>query len=409
MNKDAEILKRLGDQLAKVAALPVHGEKKKMWRTLNGLKAMRPMVCIDQLPWHELNINDELTLQCEDAFLRSVEQRIRKLLYKWNHFPADMVIENRVSIPKAVRGFNYGLIIEEETLSQNDGNDVFSHKYIDQCDTEEKLSLIKADKIEADKELDKEHKEICEDIFKDIIPVHLSGITIHAGVWDRIAQARPLQNILYDLIERPEFLVMVAEKFLALTMSAVDQCEALGLLDADVPVIHCSGAYTDDLPSKEYDPAMPKTSDCWAFAMAQIFATVGPAHHDEFEIDIMKPLFERFGLLYYGCCEPLHQKIDIIRKIKNVRKISISPWADFDASAEKIAGDYVFSGKAHPVYLSTGELNEENVKNQVLQMMDACKRNNTPCEIILKDISTVAGKSEVLSQWEKLVMRTVRA
>jgi len=407
MSKDAEILKGLGARLAEIASLPVQEEKKKMWRALNGLNITRPMVCIDQLPWHELNINDELTLQCEDDFLRTVELGIRKLLYKWNRFPADMVIENRIDIPKTAHGLNYGYEIIEETISKNDGNDVVSHKYIDQCETEEMLALLKPDEIEIDPALDLEHKEICENIFKGIIPVRLSGYTIHAGVWDRIAQARPLQSILYDIIERPEFITILAEKFLALTMSTVDQCETLGLLDAEEPLIHCTGAYTDELPTKDYDPDRPLAKDCWAFAMAQIFTTVGPAHHEEFEIDIMKPLFERFGLLYYGCCEPLHQKIDIIRKINNVRKISISPWAKIDESAENIGGDYVFSGKPHPAYVTTGVLNEVGVKEQTINTINACRRNNTPCELILKDVSTVSGNPEVLTQWENLVMALV--
>ena len=141
--------------------------------------------------------------------------------------------------------------------------------------------------------------------------------------------------------------------------------------------------------------------------MSQIFTTVGPAHHEEFDIDIMSPLYERFGLLYYGCCEALHHKMDMIRKVKNVRKISVSPWADIDISAENFSGDYVFSGKPHPVHVTTGTLQAEGVKKQVLHSIEACKRNNTPCELILKDVSTVSGNPEVLSQWEKLVMSLV--
>ena len=407
MNKDAEILKKLGERLARAAALPVQDEKKKMWRALNGLNTTRPMVCIDQLPWHELNANDELTLLCKDEFLRTIEQNIRRILYKWNHFPADMVIENRVDIPKTVKGLNYGLIIIEETRATNADNDVVSHKYADQCETEEALSALKPDVIQIDAGLDQMRKEICEDIFRDIIPVRLSGVNIHSGVWDRIAQARPIETILMDMIDKPEFTRMAAEKFLALTMSTVDQCEALGLLDAEAPLIHCTGAYVDDLPGKDYNPDRPLTKNCWSFGMSQMFSTVGPAAHEELEIDIMKPLYERFGLLYYGCCEPLNQKIDIIRKIKNIRKISVSPWAKIDESAEKIAGDYVFSGKAHPAYVASGVLDTESTKKQVLHMMEACKRNNTPCEIILKDISTVSGRPEVLAEWEKLVMRLV--
>ena len=408
MNKDAEILKKLGERLAQIAVLPEQEEKKKMWRAHNGLKAVRPMVCIDQLPLHELNVNDELTLRCEDEFLRSVEQSIRRLLYKWNHFPADMVIENRVDVPKTVIGLNYGLTIIEETLSVQEGNEIVSHKYADQCETEDALAALKPDEIRTDKELDREHKEICEEIFKDIIPVRLSGVIINTAVWDRISQARPLEKILFDIIDRPEFSRMVAEKFLSLTLSTVDQCETLGLLDAEDPLIHCTGAYTDELPRENYDPDHTKAVDCWTFAMAQMFSTVGPDTHEELEIDIMKPLFERFGLLCYGCCEPLHKKIDVIRKIKNVRKISVSPWADIDESAERIAGDYVFSGKAHPTYVTSGILDRENFERQISHMIEACKRNGTPCEIILKDVSTVSGNPNVLTQWENAVMNLVK-
>jgi len=407
MNKDIEVLRNLGEQLAAIATLPVQDEKKAMWRDLNGLRDARPMVCLDQLPWHELNIDDELTLQCEDPFLRSLEQDISRLLYRWKHFPADMVIENRIDIPKTIYGLNYGLTIVEETLATSADNDVISHKYIDQCNTEEALDSLEHDTISTDEALDKEHLDLCNHIFRDIIPVRLSGIIINAHVWDRIATARSVTNILYDLIERPEFIYKIAKKFMEMSMTVVDQCEALGLLEAEDPLIHCTGAYVDELPLKDYDPVHTRAKDCWSMSAAQMFSTVGPEMHEEFDIDIMKPLCERFGLLYYGCCEPLHQKIGIIRKLSNVRKISVSPWADIDKSAEEMAGDYVFSGKAHPAYVTTGELQTNSVRTQVEKMMQACRRTNTPCEIILKDVSTVSGNAAVLTQWEKLVMDIV--
>lgn len=408
MKKDTEILRNLAGRLAEIAALPIHEEKKDMWRALNGLQMVRPLVCMDQLPWHELNVDDELTLLCEDPFLRTVEQNIRRILYRWKHFPADMVIENRVDIPKVVHGLNYGYTIIEETLMTNEDNDVFSHKYIDQCETQEALHALKPDEIKRDVALDKERKEMCENIFGDIIPVRLSGVSIHAGAWDRIAQARSMTNILYDIVDRPEFIKLVAEKFRDLTISTVDQCQELGLLDAEDPLVHCAGAYTKELPTKDYSPEKPLTKDCWAFGMSQPFSTVSPAIHEEFEIDVMKPLYEKFGLLYYGCCEPLHDRIHIMQKIENIRKISISPWAKVDESAEKISGNYVFSGKPNPAYIANGVLQEDNIKEQISHMMEACKQNNTPCEFILKDVSTVRGNPLVLTEWEKLVMDLVQ-
>ena len=96
MNNDAKILKELGKKIAEIAHLPVQNEKKELWRKNNDLEPVRPMVYIDQLPWHELGKSDELKNRCEDEFLRTVETGLLQMLYRWRHFPCDMVVENRL-------------------------------------------------------------------------------------------------------------------------------------------------------------------------------------------------------------------------------------------------------------------------------------------------------------------------
>jgi len=407
MHTDKEILRELGNRLAEIAVLPIQNEKKRLWRDKNGLRNCRPLVCIDQLPWHELDIDDELTLKCEDDFLRDIEQDIRRKIFKWRHFPADMVVENRVDIPKSIDGLRYGYDIIEETRHIDSKNDVISHKYSDQCDSLEALDDLKPDIIKVNNELDIQRLEMCREIFEGVIPVRLSGINIHGGVWDRIVQARSVTAVMFDIIDRPELILKTAEKFRDLTISTLEQCEALDLLDAEEQLIHCTGSYCDELPAPGYDPKHTRAVDCWIFGMAQAFSMVSRDMHEEFEIDIMKPLYEKFGLLYYGCCEPLDNKIDIIRKIRNARKISVSPWADIDVSAEQMGCDFVFSGKPHPGYIAEGVFEEEVIVKQIKHMIQACKHNSTPCELVLKDISTVAYNPEVLTQWENRIMRLV--
>lgn len=59
--------------------------------------------------------------------------------------------------------------------------------------------------------------------------------------------------------------------------------------------IHCTGAYTEDLPAEGYNPDKPRVRDLWAMGMAQMFATVSHAMFKEFEVDHVAPLFDRFG------------------------------------------------------------------------------------------------------------------
>ena len=75
----------------------------------------------------------------------------------------------------------------------------------------------------------------------------------------------------------------------------------------------------------------------WGCSNAQIFSEVSPAMHWEFAVKHDLRWLSRWGLTYYGCCEPLDQKIDILRRIPNLRKISASPWCNTERLVEKVA------------------------------------------------------------------------
>ncbi len=104
-----------------------------------------------------------------------------------------------------------------------------------------------------------------------------------------------------------------------------------------------------------------------------MLGSVSPQMFEEYEVEYVKPLLEQFGLVYYGCCEPLHNRIDYIRKIKNVRKISMSPWADIRAGAEHIHGDYVISRKPNPAYLAAASFDPELVRRELQETCRAAK------------------------------------
>lgn len=405
MNEEYRILRELGKKAAEIANLPVQKEKQKLWTLNNDLTPVRPMVYMDQLPWHELQNEENMRLLCKDPFLRFIETELRRTLYRWHNFRCDMVVENRINIPHNISGLNYGIHIKEEIQKTDDQNDIVSHAYIDQLNDEQDLEKLQYDKIQVDRSLDEQHMEIASEIFYGILPVRFSGVQIHSGVWDRIAQMRPAEAILWDLADRPEFTEKIVRKFVDLTMNTVDQCEQLGLLDEECSYVHCTGAYTNDLPKDRSEKKNHSAVNVWSFGMAQLFSSVSPAMHEEYEIDLVKPLYERFGLLYYGCCEPLENKIDLIRKINNVRKISISPWAKPQKAAERIGRDYVLSLKSNPAFIASGIFEKDLIEKQISEAVKGCRENGCPLEIILKDVSTTSRRPEVLRQWSEVVMK----
>jgi len=72
------VLRRLGEEIARIAALPVNNEKIRLWKSLNDLKSVRPMVWINEIPWHEMNLQDELTLRAENPWQESLNKKLRR-------------------------------------------------------------------------------------------------------------------------------------------------------------------------------------------------------------------------------------------------------------------------------------------------------------------------------------------
>jgi hypothetical protein len=402
---DAHVLRELGKRVAAAAALEINAQTISLWKRLNGLQRVRPLIILDQLPWNQLNDTGELTLQCEDEFLRSLECQLRQRLYRFHHIRGDWVMHNEVTISRAIH-YQMGPATHEQTLVTDADDGVCSHHYDDQLPDEQALDRIAMPVVTVDEALDRKRFEMAANIFGDILPVRLRGLdpsySVHGGPWDRITTLRGADNVIQDLADRPDFTRKVIAKFAAMWNSMIDQYERLGLYEADCPMVHCTGAYSDELPSKDYDGQHAKAKDIWIFGLAQIFAVVSPEMHDEFEIQPMKPVLERFGLVYYGCCDPMDRKIDILRKIRNVRKVSVSPWADAERAAANIAGAYVFSAKPNPSYVAMDTFDPELVRKELKHIVSVCRKYCTPCELILKDVSTVRHQPERLRTWERI-------
>ena len=172
-------------------------------------------------------------------------------------------------------------------------------------------------------------------------------------------------------------------------------------------LIHCTGAYTDELPAPGYNPEKPRTKDMWMFGLAQMLATVSPAMFKEFEVDYTRRICERFGLVYYGCCDPLDGKMAEVRQLPNVRKVSMSPWVNEERGAAQIGGDFVYSRKPSPAMVAMDKFYPEEIRENLMATRKVCDKHGCPLEFILKDISTVRYEPERLTEWARVAMQVV--
>lgn len=298
-----------------------------------------------------------------------------------------------------------GLKIQEAVKQTDAENRVLSHAYCDALDTEEKLGEMHATILTTDPEQDKKNKERAEELLGGLLPVRLCGRQICYAPWDSISMLRGVEPILYDMIDRPEFLHKIIAAYTENWMGILTQMEELGILDNELPALHCTPAYTSDLPKTPVGEKTP-LKNVWFRSMAQMFSTVSPAMHEEFDLQYLRPLMARCGLVYYGCCEALDNKIEMLKTIPNLRKVGVSPWANVVSCAEQLQSDYVFARKPNPAFVS-GSFDADTVRKETEETIRACIRYNCPYEFVLKDISTVSYRPENLIEWNRVVQETL--
>jgi hypothetical protein len=408
-SEDREVIRGLAGRVARIAALPVQEEKRRLWRALNGLRPERPMVMIDQVCWNELEADRDLALQCADPECQGYERQLRRTLYQWEHFPVDMVVEPFVRIDKAVTDTGFGISVQEQTMVTDPGNDVVSHRFINQFETEEDLAKLVTPRIGHDKAETDRRMAVAHELFDGLLEPRPWGVDPRLSLWDPISTWMGIEGALYALIDRPQFMHRLVGRMTDGYLSKLDQLEQQGLLCQPQSLIHCTGGWTDELPGPGYDPERPRTRDLWMYGLAQMFATVSPAMFREFEVEYASRICARFGLVYYGCCDPLDRKMNEVRMIPNVRKISMSPWADQERGAEEIGGRYVFSRKPSPALLAGHRFDPAQVREDLKATRRACERHGCPLELILKDISTVGREPDRLFEWAAIATEVVGA
>ena len=406
---DMQILRGLIAEYAEIAALPIHKEKAELWRKLNRLEAVRPLVWINELPWGELNGEDEMIVRCEDEWARGVEYGLRAQLYQWRHLPADMVFD-----PVLYAGYlcgptstyaDYG--IEEKVIRNEGGHDVRWETVINSLADVEKLRTPQVWVDWAGTE--RNYQCLCE-AADGIIPVEKRGIVTQWGApWDQMIHWYAIERLYTDMLDRPELVHALLARFRDASLSVLDQQEQLGLLSVSNGN-HRVGSgglgITDELPQPDYVPGHPaRLIDQWGSSTGQIFSEVSPDMHDEFCLQYEQPYMERFGLSCYGCCEPLHNKIGILRKVKNLHRISMSTWINKEKAAAEIGTDYVFSYKPNPAVFAVDTFDPETARAELEELLAIC--NGCRIEIIMKDVSTVRNDPQRLWAWAELAMDVV--
>ena len=396
IEKDKSIVRELAKKYMALVCTEKQEKMTDRFRATNDLKLVRPPVILDEIPWYQMDMNGELTCVCEDERARKVELHFRKAIFYMTHIKADNLYEPIFRVKQTIESTGIGIEMKAANMKRTDDkNNIVSREYEDVLEDESALEHMHDPVFTLRSDKDAENLAFYTELLGDSIPVKLGGFNfLYYAPWDKITRLRGVEPILMDMYDRPEYLHEIIKKYTSAIHAELNFVEK-NLEVSLQPSLHCTPSTVSGLADKGLKAT-------WCRSMAQTFGVISPAMFEEFEVDYLHSVAERFTYTYYGCCEPLDDKIEVLKKISNLRKIGCSPWANVEKCAEQIGGDYVLARKPNPANVAI-KTDPEVIRREIEDTVKACIKYGCPYDIVLKDISTVSHRPENLIVWAQTV------
>jgi hypothetical protein len=409
--RDIAIIRDLAKRVADIASLPEQTEKTRLWTACNDLKPERAMVYADpQNGWAELDAA-WLHLECQDESLRWIEHRLRRKIVRHERIPDDFPILSTFDVDLDISGAgydDYGFRLEA-TYSGSERGSYHIEPVIQDFDDLHKLHLrpIQVDHSATDRQVER-----VQELLGDILYVRKVGKRYwRYGLTRVLIHMRGLNNMMLDVYDCPELLhelmAFLRDDF-AHELDVMEREHGIGSNNTPDSVNGTGGlAITTSLPAEREMGISLTPRDIWCWGESQETVGVGPQQFRDFVLDYQLPLLERFGLVAYGCCEPLDHKIDLlIEGIPNLRWVSVSPWADRELLAQKVAKNYVYVYKPNPSRICLPDPDWQAAEREVRETLHiAC---GCPIHIVMKDTHTFHNDPRRITRWAEMASHAVR-
>lgn len=400
-NQDRETLRKLASRWMELASLPVMNERRRQWTALKDLHSERPMVLFETAFLE--NYVAEQELECREPELREVEKGMRWAIRQIEEIGDDMLLEPNYRVYWDIQWPDYGVEIRSVHADDAQGGQVAYH-YDHPIRTPQDIEKLKPRSWRVDRQKTCQRVERLGEIFGDILSVVLQGTGgLHAALTQDLFKLIGNENLLTWTFDAPQALHRLMAYLRDDRLAYFTWLEREGLLGLNNTwelVGSGSPGYITSLPQPGY-AGQPRLKDLWAWMESQETTMISPAMFGEFFLPYMAEVSALFGLIYYGCCEPVHDRWErVSAAIPHVRAVSVSPWCNQRLIAEKLGRSYVYSRKPWAAPIS-GPAPDWNALCQDLDETLAAARDCN-LEIVYRDVYRI-GDRQRLRRWVDLV------
>ncbi len=402
-SKDVGILRDLAGQYLDICAKDVQDERRGLWRKHNSFKGSRIPICVRTFAWGEM---PQPEYKCEDPFYRRYERQFHRTIFH-DSLGDDFIFEPWVSVgatcvtpEEGIWGLKTGWI---------KGDDPRGAKRIDPPikEPEDAKGMLVPSHVIDEKKTAEDVSKL-QDAIGDVITVDVNRVTAYgewaADISTHLGYLRGVEQIMWDMMDRPEWLHELLGFMRDGILKAHKEAEEAGdwALSQHNNQVLC---YAEELDDPAPDSGGITRDKLWAFFASQETTLVGPDMFDEFIVKYQLPIMEKFGLVAYGCCEDLTTKIDVLKQIPNLRRISITPVMDAGKCAEQIGRDYIISYRPSPTDMVGYGFDEERIRRILREDLTACR--GCCVDICLKDVETVEGDPDRVRRWVEVTREVI--
>lgn len=341
--KDSARLRELARRQLECAKSPAMEHLKKEWLAHNTFRGQRPMITVE-LGTFAQDILPPL-MQCEGEHARELETMLLKNIVNHTLFHDDTVVSDYLPVKWNTYFIPFGIEVKTEQAS---GGGLGHHFVSVLKDLSQDYSKLKKSRFGVNRNATQAKLEEYNELFGDILPARLSGSSLYCVLTQNIVHLMSMEDMYFAMYDTPELFLEMMNRL------ADDYLEYFRFLEQESLLLSTThgewlgqGTYcfTDELPAQPQ-----KTTDVWGFMDSQETSGISAEMFEEFIFPAYQKVASAFGLLSYGCCEPVDPIWEsCLSKLPNLRRVSISPWCNEKAMGERACRQaYHLSSQTRP-------------------------------------------------------------
>ena len=389
--RDKQRLRELACKYAEYACGEPMAQRREKWRVHNRLQEKT-------FPFH---IEDngsffrDLTPQpeCENDECRALEGRLLHALVAYELIDDDRIIPDRFLMDWQTSITAYCDELQRTHAENGHGRSLGykTNKPIRDIDAD--FVKLKKRTITLDRAQTERKAQLAEEVFDGLLPVEIGrpSSLYSNGITSKAVLLMGMQELYMQMVMDPEavrrLFTFLAEDNMALGQWEEDQ--GLLTLNHDGNQGYCSGSsmFSDETAVPSGDRVV--STDRYGYLESQESAGISADMFDEFLMPHLTKLANKFKLLKFGCCEPVHNLMPVLLRLHGLRKVSVTPWCDIRKLTETCSEDVIWCRKPIPLKLCSETFDLDDLRDHLQETLDVGK--DYFIEFVFRDTCTLTG------------------